>query len=98
MNNQLLDTSRTIRINVKSSNVKPAFTLDEQPFPKSIYERGRFYLQGQQTADQTLIGESHTDPLPLMVINGQYDVMYQYIQGNTVPVNENARVAAVSIP
>ena len=98
MSNQLLDTAKTIRINVKANNIKPTFTLNNQPFPKSVYERGRFYLQGKLATDQTPIGESYMDNLPVMVINDHYDVMYQYIQGNTVPVNENKLITDVAIP
>ncbi len=94
----LLDTTKSIRINADSTMIAPAFTLNNQAFPNSLYEHAKFYLHGATPADSILIGRSYLNNSTVMIINGSYDVNYVYIQGNSIPINLSKNISNMVIP
>jgi hypothetical protein len=98
MSSVLLDTTKSIRINADSSAIAPVFTLNNQPFPESIYEHAKFYLDGAEPEDSVVIGRSYLDNPNVIMINGSYDVSYVYIQGDSIPVNQRKTVSTIEIP
>ena len=93
----LLDTTKSIRVNAVARTIAPTFKLNGSPFPKSIYHYAEFYLRDPSNADRIFLGYSYLDNGDTMVINGNYDVLYEYVQGDQVPVNERAVVDNVDI-
>jgi len=93
----LLDTTKAIGVNAVARTIAPTFKLNGSPFPKSIYHYAEFYLRDPSNAGRIFIGYSHLDNDNTMVIKGNYDVLYEYVQGDQVPVNERAVVDNVDI-
>lgn len=99
MTDQLLDTTKSIRINVTGSRVKPVFTLNNGAFPDDNNNVASFYLHGESDIDRIYIGKSYiTQNDSVFVINDNYDVKYEYFKGDLIPVNERALVTNVDIP
>ena len=93
----LLDITKSIRVNAVARSVAPGFTLNSGPFPKSVYHYAEFYLRDTSNADRIFIGYSHLDNEDTLVINGNYDVLYEHVQGDQVPVNERAVVDNIDL-
>jgi hypothetical protein len=94
----LLDTTKSIRIDVNATKIAPVFTLNGGPFAVNVNEVGEFYLHGPTGLDRVYIGHSFPDNEALYVINGGYDVQYEYVQGSDIPVNSRMRIDTIQIP
>lgn len=82
--------------NVDIASVRFQFdaTLDTNPFPSSQYQQARFFLRNVATGDRVELGTSDGLPTTQFVIDGTYDVIYQHVQGDQLPVNSEAVIAA----
>jgi len=95
----LLDTSQSIRIDVHATFLSPVFTLNNQPFPEDNTEIAKFYLHGDSAADRIYFGSSYLfQNSSTLVINDNYDVMYEYLKGDTIPINERVSVTNIDVP
>ncbi len=79
-----------IIINVNTSMVSGDFTLNGGSFPNSAYSSGTIIWTDTNTHDPVILGKSYDDNYNLMLINGNYDSVYQHQLGNGVPLNELA--------
>ncbi len=95
--NQVYNSDGAIDVNVATRQVRPAFTLDGQPFPASVYEHADFYLLGNHPDDYVLIGSSSGAVEDTVVIQSSYDAIYWYLQGENIPVNNKAIVGQIQV-
>jgi len=70
--------------------VIPGFSLDGSAFPASVYESGEIFLKDRDTDALTSLGSTHSAPANLMIIDGEYDVVYDHAGGETIPQNNGA--------
>jgi hypothetical protein len=75
---------------VDAWTVMPAFALNGGPFPGSVYEKGEVFLKDQDTDTLTSLGNTHNAPPNLMMVEGEYDVVYNHVDGSTVPQNKGS--------
>jgi len=68
-------------------------TLNLGGFPSDQYQNALFFLRNSDTGDRVELGASFELPLTLTVAEGTYDIVYQHVQGNALPVNTDAVVA-----
>jgi len=68
-------------------------TLNLSGFPSDQYQNALFFLRNSDTGDRVELGASFELPLTLTVAEGTYDIVYQHVQGNALPVNTDAVVA-----
>ncbi len=79
-------------IDLATATVRTSFTLNNAAFPTSIYDKGIFYLQQVNGGELIELGHSDRDNDPVVVLPGTYHVIWDYIQGWTVPVNRMTRI------
>jgi len=94
---QVYGGSDVIDINVVTRAVRPAFTLNGQPFPGSAYEQGELFLLGNHADDYVDLGSSAADPESRIVIQDTYEVLYRHVAGSIVPQNTEAVVGQVDV-
>jgi len=70
--------------------VVPDFSLDGGAFPGSVYESAEIFLKDRDTDAITSLGRTHNVPANLMIIDGEYDVVYDHVDGETIPQNDGA--------
>ncbi len=91
-----------LRVDVLSESVTPDFTLDAVPFPTDPLglgpEYGRFYLAQPGGGRLHLGSSSQIDPDSVLVIEGIYDVEYEWRSGTSVPVNSRQKVGVTTVP
>lgn len=86
-----------VPIDVQTSEVDLALSLDGSEWPPSAYERGGIWLQGEQVDDLFEIAETNDGPdhPPVRIVSGRYDLIYDHIQGGSlVPRNQMTRIAS----
>lgn len=85
-------------INATAYQVELTFTLNGMTFPASEYDDALFYLQPQGGGERILLGNSHAAIPPVMLMPGEYDVIYELqTPGPTVPLNQNAIVGDLAV-
>jgi hypothetical protein len=87
----------TIDVNVLTRSVRPQFTLNGQPFPASPYEHADYYLHGNHPDDYAHLSSSSAQGEEALVIQGNYDAVYRFLQGSIVPRNTEAVVGQVQV-
>ncbi|MGX5173970.1 hypothetical protein ACUR5C_08115 [Aliikangiella sp. IMCC44653] len=87
--------SHPITVNVNASLVSGDFLFDDQPAPNSVYVRASYSFSPPSLGIQTILGETHDLSYEAMVVNGIYELSYNYIQGDTLPVNSSAFIPQV---
>ncbi len=80
-------------VDVRSVRFQFDATLDTSPFPASQDQQAHFILRNTTTADQVDLGSSVELPVSVFVAEGTYDIVYQHVQGNQLPVNTDAVIA-----
>lgn len=92
-------TDGVFDVDVPSVAVTATFTLGGEPFPPSIYERGRILLRDPATGDEIVLGDTHDGSGEVSVMPGTYALHYAWVDGdNVVPANRGAKLATVEIP
>lgn len=86
-----------VDVNVATRMVRPAFTLNGQPFPAADNQQGDFWLRGNHAADTVRIGASNGETESTVVIRGAYDALYRHVDGLSVPLNSEAVVGTVQV-
>ncbi len=66
--------------------------LNNNAFPISVYEYGNFFLRETVNGSLTLMGSSYTEPEPIILIAGDYDVVYRHVDGELIPQNRDALI------
>ncbi|NOX92742.1 MAG: hypothetical protein GXP18_09930 [Gammaproteobacteria bacterium] len=89
-----VNADRALDINVASVSFQFDATLDAAAFPASQYQKALFFLRNTSTGDRVELGVSFELPVTLLVVEGTYDIVYQHVQGNDLPVNTDAIVAS----
>lgn len=87
------NTTPGVTVDVKTIDFRFSATLDGGAFPVSQYEHGRFMLINS-AGDVAELGKSYELPFTVKVIEGNYDIVYSYVDGTDVPVNMEAVVAS----
>lgn len=79
-------------INIDSVTVRANFTLNGSAFPSSPYDKGVFYLQPVNGGELIELGQSNKTSDAIRVLAGNYHVLWDYVQGPSVPINQMTRV------
>ncbi len=93
-----LDVSADISPVIDVSSVRFQFnaTLDTAFFPASQYQYAEFFLRntaGDRVALSPSYDLANGLPITQMVVEGTYDIVYQHVQGDQLPVNTDAVIA-----
>lgn len=92
-------TDGAFDVDVPSVQVTATFTLGGEPFPPSVYERGRILLRDPATGDEVVVGDTRHGSGEVTVVPGTYALQYAWIDGDAVvPANRGAELATVVIP
>ena len=79
--------------------MKPIFTLNNMAFTNDSNEIAKFYLRGETDADRIYLGASYiAQNSNVFVINANYDALYEYFKGSTIPINAQTKVTNINIP
>ncbi len=70
--------------------VVPNFSLAGAAFPGSVYESAEIFLKDRDIEAITSLGRTHNEPTNLIIIDGEYDIVYDHVDGETIPQNEYA--------
>jgi len=76
-------------VNVTSERFSFNPTHNSGGFPSSQYQRAEFFLRNA-SGDRVELGASFEPPAPPFVIVGTYDIVYQHVQGDLLPINRDA--------
>lgn len=83
-----LKNTQFLKVDVSTVSVRAVFSLNDEPFPASIYESADFYLADPASGDVIFLGSSYEEqPEAVSVIVGTYDVVYQIKYGEQLPQN-----------
>ena len=93
MTDVLVEADRPLDVDITSVPFEFNATLDSAAFPPSQYQKAQFFLRNSDTGDRVALGASFELPVSLLVVEGTYDIVYQYVQGNALPINTDAVVA-----
>ena len=96
--NNFLNADKVLSVDVPVVRVDPSFTLDNQPFADSFYQSAAFYLREIHAPfNRIFLGFSYKNNQPVMVIEEDYDVVYEHINGDQVPQNTNSTVTQIDL-
>ncbi len=84
-------------IDIRTQLVAPRFSLDGVEFPDVESDHGRFLLRDAD-GDEVLLGNSHEASPDILVIEGTYQVDYEWQSGTAVPANPRETIASVVVP
>lgn len=98
----VLSAAAVLPVDILSEAVTPSFFLDGIPFPTDPMgngpEHGHFYLN-PPSGETVSLGPSDLEtPLTFLLIEGDYDVEYEWSRGTFVPRNPRRHVGAVMVP
>lgn len=80
-------------IDVATSRVTGAITVDDGPAPADPADDGRLLLRGTTPGDEVVLGSTVGGDFDVVVVAGSYAVHYaQDTSSGTVPLNTNARI------
>lgn len=88
----MVDGDSTQDIDIDTVTVRGNFTLNGSPFPNSPYDKGIFYLQPVGGGELIELAHSNKTNDSIRVLAGSYHVLWDYVQGSTVPINQMTRV------
>jgi len=94
MTDVLVNADRSLNVNVRSVSFEFNASLDAGSFPSSRYQKAQFFLRNVSTGDRVELAASFELPVTLLIVEGVYDIVYQHIQGDGLPVNTDAVVAS----
>ena len=96
--NVQLNADQTLSVDVPVVRVDPGFTLDGQAFSNSFYQSATFYLREIHAPfNRIFLGYSYKNNQPVMVIEEDYDVVYEHLYGNQVPQNTNSTITRIDL-
>jgi hypothetical protein len=87
-------SSTTLRIDVEAVTMELRPQLDGSPFPATPEQSGRLELRRPATHDTVSLGGTEFGMMAAVVIPGTYDIVYSHVAGTSVPMNDEAVVAA----
>lgn len=83
----------TLNVNIVSYPVSGNFTLNGGVFPASALNTGQIVLRDQLTQAENVLGLTLEGTYKHQVIEGNYDFVYQHLQGDDIPQNKNATLS-----
>ncbi len=83
-----LHESQRLDIAIQSIILQPSFTLNGEAFSTSPYSRSEIYLQ-RQNEQPVFIGHTNRPADPVVIIPGDYQVVYKNKQVIDIPLNDN---------
>ena len=83
-----------LAVDVASVRFQFDATLDLAAFPTDQNHKALFFLRNVSTGDRVELGASFELPVTLSVVEGTYDIVYQHVRGDALPVNTDAVVAS----
>ena len=92
-----VDVDGVFDIEILTATISGAFTLGGEMPPSSVYEDGSIYLRNMATDDAVLLGNTHNGGYSAVVVPGNYELFYAQEVGGSVPSNQNASLAEVTI-
>jgi len=87
-----LDADQTLDFDVPAVQVQISFTLNGFSFPGAASELAEFYMRNVETGREFYIGTSLELSHQFFIVPGNYDVIYVYRSGGSIPANTHARV------
>lgn len=98
----LISAAGPLVLNMETALLTLGLELNGEPFPSSLYERGRIGIVDPHTGAEIILGFTYEGPFVLPLIQGNYDVTYQFNEGgDEVPINSRhviARNLPVDVP
>jgi len=80
-------------LDVASIAITPDFRLNGKAFPVDNTRYAQIFL-ADADGYQALLGSTRTSPaVPVHIVPGLYDVIYEYVTGTGIPLNHGARLA-----
>ena len=89
-----ITAASALAVDVVSVRFQFDATLDLAAFPADQNHKALFFLRNVSTGDRVALGASSELPVTLSVIEGTYDIVYQHVRGDALPVNTDAIVAS----
>ncbi len=83
-----------LAVDVASVRFQFDATLDLAAFPMDQNHKALFFLRNVSTGDRAELGASFELPVTLSVVEGTYDIVYQHVRGDALPINTDAVVAS----
>lgn len=77
----------SLDIDVDAVTATGQFALNGAGFVKSVYEVAEFRLYPSGGGAGILLGDTYYDPEPVVIVAGNYDVVYAHVGGSLVPGN-----------
>lgn len=93
---QVLTKDTLLSRDLQARYVRLAATLNDAPFPKSVFNTGRIFARSRAGDDVLLLRTHGVQDTP-MLITGDYELSYAHTKGSTVPLNPQAKVGQVTI-
>jgi len=81
------EADEAANIDVDSVTVQGNFMLDGDSFSQSVYHTADFQLYRNGGGAPILLGKTYTETEPVVILAGNYDVVYEHIDGDLVPQN-----------
>jgi len=89
-----INAASILAVDVASVRFQFDATLDLAAFPTDQNHEALFFLRNTSTGDRVELGASFELPVTLSVIEGTYDIVYQHVRGDALPINTDAVVAS----
>ena len=80
-------------IDVPSIEVSGTFLVNGEPTLISEFNNARLHLVGKNRGDTLVLGETRYGGFSKRVVPGSYDIVYQHVNGASMPVNPRATLA-----
>ncbi|MBW2695515.1 MAG: hypothetical protein JRE70_03520 [Deltaproteobacteria bacterium] len=78
--------NQTASVDVPAVTVKGDFSLNGGSFPSSVYHTANINLR-QDDKEPVLLGETDDETESILIVGGVYDVIYEFVQGESLPRN-----------
>ncbi len=92
-----LDGPSSTLVNVRTQLIAPRFSLDGVDFPDTESDYGRFLLRDED-GDEVWLGRTFEGASDRRVIEGTYQVDYEWQSGGDVPLNPREAIETVVVP
>ncbi|MBB3167406.1 hypothetical protein [Simiduia aestuariiviva] len=82
----------SFELDVESSVLSGMYMFNGQLAWQSAYRRGEVFIYANEREVPTYIGSTSALEYSARLVHGEYDARYDYVQGEFIPVNEDALV------
>ena len=82
----------TLDLNVISHSLTGNITQNGGAFPNSVLHTGQIVLRDEVAGRDSVLAQTKDGAYEQVVVQGTYQIVYQYLQGENVPQNQNATI------